>query len=137
MLASEPRAAAAVRALLQVVPLPVVTTFQATGILSRDMLPLFAGRVGLFHNQPADRLLDAADLVLTVGYDPIEYDEALWNAGRSRDIVHLDAVPCDIDGSGRPAASGRGTPTPRRGGCHAAGTARRRRLPASARAGCG
>jgi acetolactate synthase-1/2/3 large subunit len=103
MLASEPRAAAAIRAMLQVVPLPVVTTFQATGILSRDMLPLFAGRVGLFHNQPADRLLDAADLVLTVGYDPIEYDETLWNAGRNRDIVHLDAVPCDIDAAYKPA----------------------------------
>jgi acetolactate synthase-1/2/3 large subunit len=54
MLASEPNAAAAIRNLLHVAPLPVVTTFQATGVLSRDMLPLFAGRVGLFRNQPAD-----------------------------------------------------------------------------------
>ena len=97
MLASEPRAAMAIRTLLQRVPLPVVTTFQATGILSRDMLNLFAGRVGLFHNQPADRLLDAADVVITIGYDPIEYDESAWNKGRRRDIVHIDAVRCDID----------------------------------------
>jgi acetolactate synthase-1/2/3 large subunit len=62
MLASEPRAALAIRALLEAAPLPVVTTFQATGVLTRDLLPLFAGRVGLFHNQPADRLLDAADV---------------------------------------------------------------------------
>lgn len=102
MLASELRAAQAVRALLQVAPLPVVTTFQATGILTREWLPLFAGRVGLFHNQPADRLLDAADLVVTVGYDPIEYDEDLWNEGKNRDIVHIDAVPCDIDTSYKP-----------------------------------
>jgi acetolactate synthase-1/2/3 large subunit len=103
MLASEQRAALAIRALLQAAPLPVVTTFQATGILTRDMLPLFAGRVGLFHNQPADRLLDAADLVITVGYDPIEYDEAVWNKGKSRDIVHIDVVPCDIDAAYKPA----------------------------------
>ena len=103
MLASEPRAAQAIRSLLQTAPLPAVTTFQATGILTRDMLPLYAGRVGLFHNQPADRLLDAADLVVTVGYDPIEYDEALWNKGRSRDIVHIDAVPCEIDAAYQPA----------------------------------
>jgi len=103
MLASEPRAALAIRALLQAVLLPVVTTFQATGILTRDMLPLFAGRVGLFHNQPADRLLDASDLVITIGYDPIEYDQALWNKGHSRDIVHIDAVPCDIDAAYKPA----------------------------------
>jgi acetolactate synthase-1/2/3 large subunit len=103
MLASEPRAALAIRALLQAVPLPVVTTFQATGILTRDMLPLFAGRVGLFHNQPADRLLDGADLVVTVGYDPIEYDEAAWNKGQTRDVVHIDAVPCDVDAAYKPA----------------------------------
>src|SRR5277367_6787117 len=102
MLASEPRAAMAIRALLQVAPLPVVTTFQATGILTSELLPLFAVRVGLFHNQPADRLLDAADLVLTIGYDPIEYDQALWNKGRSRDIVHIDAVLCDVDAAYKP-----------------------------------
>jgi acetolactate synthase I/II/III large subunit len=103
MLASEPQAALAIRAMIQAARLPVVTTFQASGILTRDMLSLFAGRVGLFHNQPADRLLDAAELVITVGYDPIEYDEALWNKGHSRDIVHIDAVPCDIDAAYKPA----------------------------------
>jgi acetolactate synthase I/II/III large subunit len=103
MLAGEPRAAAAVRDLLKAAPLPVVVTFQATGIVSRDLLPLYAGRVGLFHNQPADRLLDAADLVVSIGYDPIEYDEALWNKGRDRNIVHIDAVPCDIDSAYKPA----------------------------------
>jgi acetolactate synthase I/II/III large subunit len=103
MLASEPKAATAIRRLLQRVPLAVVTTFQATGVLSRDMLGLFAGRVGLSHNQPADQLLDAADLVITVGYDPIEYDEAMWNLGRNRDIVHIDAVPSDVDNAYRPA----------------------------------
>jgi acetolactate synthase-1/2/3 large subunit len=102
MLASEPRAATAIQALLRVAALPVVTTFQGTGILTRDLLPLYAGRVGLFHNQPADRLLDAADLVLTMGYDPIEYDQALWNKGRTRNILHLDAVPCDIDAAYKP-----------------------------------
>jgi len=103
MLASEPRAALAIRALLQATPLPVVTTFQATGILTKELLPLFAGRVGLFHSQPADRLLDAADLVLTIGYDPIEYDQSAWNKGRNRSIVHIDAVPCDIDATYKPA----------------------------------
>jgi acetolactate synthase I/II/III large subunit len=103
MLASEPRAAMAIRALLQTSPFAVVTTFQGTGVLSRDMPALFGGRVGLFHNQPSDRLLDSADLVITVGYDPIEYEPSLWNRGHSRPIVHIDAVPCDIDASYKPA----------------------------------
>jgi acetolactate synthase-1/2/3 large subunit len=103
MMASEPRNAAAVRALLSRAPLPCVCTYQAAGMIPREQRHLFAGRVGLFHNQPADQLLDAADAVVTVGYDPIEYDEKLWNAGKNRTIVHIDVVPCDIDGSYRPA----------------------------------
>ncbi|HEX4144575.1 MAG TPA: acetolactate synthase AlsS [Pirellulales bacterium] len=102
MLAGEPRAALAIRALLETTPLPVVTTFQASGILTHELLPLYGGRVGLFHNQPADRLLDSADLVVTIGYDPIEYDQELWNKGRDRNIVHIDAVPCDIAATYKP-----------------------------------
>jgi acetolactate synthase-1/2/3 large subunit len=103
MLASEARAAMAIRGLLRISPCVVVTTFQGTGVLSRDMLALFGGRVGLFHNQPADRLLDSADLVITIGYDPIEYDPSLWNRENSRPIVHIDTVACDIDAAYKPA----------------------------------
>ncbi len=97
MQASEPANATAVRALLEKVPLPCVSTYQGAGIIPRSRIHLFAGRVGLFHNQPADQLLDQADVVITVGYDPIEYDESLWNHGKHRSIVHIDNVPSDID----------------------------------------
>ena len=97
MQASEPANATAVRALLEKAPLPCVCTYQGAGIVPRSMIQLFAGRVGLFHNQPADKLLDQADVVITVGYDPIEYDENLWNQGKRRSIVHIDNVPSDID----------------------------------------
>jgi acetolactate synthase-1/2/3 large subunit len=99
MLASEPAAAAAVRGLLDRAPIPCVCTYQGAGIIPRDKLHLFGGRVGLFHNQPADRLLDQADVVLTIGYDPIEYDEKLWNADGRRTLIHLDCIPCEIDAS--------------------------------------
>jgi acetolactate synthase-1/2/3 large subunit len=99
MMASEPRNAEALRALLERSPLPCVCTYQAAGVIPRELRRLFAGEVGLFHNQPADQLLDAADAVVSVGYDPIEYDEKLWNAGRERTLVHIDVEPCDIDAS--------------------------------------
>ena len=79
--ASEPRATAAVRALLKHHGLPVVVTFQGAGAVSRELLPLFFGRVGLFRNQPADKVLARADVVLTIGYDPVEYDPSFWNVG--------------------------------------------------------
>lgn len=97
MLASQPRNAEAVRALLKKTGLAVVSTYQAAGVVSRDLFHLFAGRVGLFHTQPADHLLDNADLVITVGYDPIEYEPGLWNKGRKRNLVHIDETPSDTD----------------------------------------
>jgi len=103
MMASRPRAAAAIRRLIGTIALPVVSTFQANGVVPRQNLASFGGRVGLFHNQPADRLLDAADLVITVGFNPIEYDPVLWNAGRDREIVHIDSVLADFDTSYAPA----------------------------------
>jgi acetolactate synthase-1/2/3 large subunit len=102
LLASQPRAAGAVRSLLAGTRLPVVCTFQGAGIVPRELFDWFGGRIGLFHNQPADRLLDAADVVVAVGYDPVEYEPGLWNQGRKRHLVHIDAVGADIDRDYRP-----------------------------------
>ena len=102
MLATRPGTAESVRAFLKQTGMPTVATFQGGGVLSEAMVDQFGGRVGLFHNQPGDRLLDAADLVVTVGFDPIEYPESLWNRGQVRPIIHIDCVPCDIDKDYRP-----------------------------------
>jgi acetolactate synthase-1/2/3 large subunit len=102
LLASQPRAAEAVRAVLTETKLPVVCTYQGAGVVSRELFDCFGGRVGLFHNQPADKLLDAADVVVTVGFNPVEYEPGLWNRGRARQLVHIDAVPADIDRDYRP-----------------------------------
>ncbi len=101
--ASVPRNAEAVRRFLHRVKLPTVCTYQGAGIVARDLLALFGGRVGIFHNQPADELLDAADLVVTIGYDPIEYVPSIWNHGKSRELVHIDLIRPDIDADYRPA----------------------------------
>jgi acetolactate synthase I/II/III large subunit len=102
LLASQPRAAEAVRVLLGNTKLPVVCTDQGAGVVPRDLFDRFGGRVGLFHNQPADKLLDAADVVVAVGYDPVEYEPGLWNQGRQRHLVHIDAVAADVDRDYRP-----------------------------------
>ena len=100
--ASEPDATAAVRALLKRHAVPVVGTFQGAGAISRELLSLFFGRVGLFRNQPGDKVLARADVVLTIGYDPVEYDPGFWNVGKARAIIHLDSLPCDIDNHYQP-----------------------------------
>jgi acetolactate synthase I/II/III large subunit len=106
--ASDPDATAAVRALLKRHPVPAVGTFQGAGAVSRELLPMFFGRVGLFRNQPADKVLARADVVLTVGYDPVEYDPSFWNVGKARAIIHLDSSACDIDNRYQPELELRG-----------------------------
>jgi len=102
LLASQPRVAEAVRAFLAKTKLPVVCTYQGAGVVPREFFDFFGGRVGLFHNQPADKLLDAADVVVAVGFNPVEYEPGLWNKGRKSRVVHVDAVAADVDTDYRP-----------------------------------
>jgi acetolactate synthase-1/2/3 large subunit len=102
LLASEKTAADSIRGLLARTKLPVVSTYQGAGIVPRELFDRFGGRIGLFHTQPADKLLDAADVVVTIGYDPIEYEPALWNRGKRHSVVHIDSIPADIDRDYRP-----------------------------------
>jgi acetolactate synthase I/II/III large subunit len=103
LMASKPKATDAIRAFLNECSMPVVGTFQAAGAISHRLVPYFAGRVGQIANQPADEVLDTADLVATIGYDAVEYWPALWNKGRDRVIVHIDAVPAEIENDYDPA----------------------------------
>lgn len=97
MMASKAENSLALRELLKHCPLPVAATFQAAGAVDRDHLELFSGRIGLWANQAGDELLKEADLVLTVGYNPMEYEPDKWNPDGRRQIIHLDDQPAEID----------------------------------------
>lgn len=97
MRASSEKETQAIRQLVAKTGLPVVETFQGAGIISRDLEEHFFGRVGLFRNQPGDMLLKRSDLVIAVGYDPIEYEARNWNAEKDARIVVIDEVPMEID----------------------------------------
>lgn len=104
MQSSAGKTAAALVDFLKKSGIPYISTFQGAGAwVERDGGSVYAGRVGLFHNQPADQLLDQADAVLTIGYDPIEYDPAVWNEKNKRPIVCIDSIPADQDNSFLPA----------------------------------
>ena len=95
--ASDPAVVSALRQLLNGVALPITGTFQATGIVPRELAHLLVGRVGLFPNQPGDVLLAQADVILTIGYDPVEYGPEVWNKQQSAKIIHLDYQSADAD----------------------------------------
>ena len=89
MFASRTDVTAALRDLLRQYPVPVVNTYQAAGVVSRDLFNCYAGSLGIFRNQPGDRLLQQADVVVTVGFDPAEYDPEVWNKGRSGTLIDI------------------------------------------------
>src|ERR1700746_2646737 len=103
LMASKPKFNDAIRNLLSTTTFPIVGTFQAAGAISREEFAYFGGRVGQIANQPADALLDSADLVLTVGYDAVEYWPSHWNKGKERPIIHIDVVPANIENDYSPA----------------------------------
>jgi acetolactate synthase I/II/III large subunit len=104
----DPQPCAALRELLTVTDLPVVETFQAAGVVSRELEDHFVGRVGLFRNQPGDILIGHADVVVTVGFDPVEYDPRFWNSDPARTLIHIDEIPADIDNHYQPTLELRG-----------------------------
>ncbi|QRP11530.1 acetolactate synthase AlsS [Corynebacterium kroppenstedtii] len=90
------------RQLVKTTNLPVVETFQGAGVISRELENNFLGRVGLFKNQPGDVLLNKADLIISVGYDSVEYDPRVWNFNGQHDIIHIDSIQADVDTHYRP-----------------------------------
>lgn len=89
--------AARIRAFLEGFGAPVITTYKAKGLISEDRAPAL-GAAGL--SPRADALLgglvDAADLILLLGYDPIEM-RAGWldSLGDPRRIIAIGATPPD------------------------------------------
>jgi acetolactate synthase I/II/III large subunit len=102
LLASKPGNANALRGFIGNNHLPVLGTFQAAGAVAAHLFENFGGRVGQLANQPGDRLLDSADLVITIGYDPVEYPPADWNRNSERKVIHIDVLPADLDNAYRP-----------------------------------
>lgn len=108
MEASKPENTAAIRALLSKFPMATIETYEAAGVLSRELAKFFVGRVGLFRNQPGDKLLESADLVMTVGFDPVEYDPETWNAEDRLEIVHIDEAAMVVGNKYHPRLELRG-----------------------------
>lgn len=93
----------ALHELLTQTTLPVVETYQGAGVISRDLEEkTFFGRIGFFRNQVGDQLLAQSDLVVTVGYDAIEYEPRNWNKDADLRIVALDTAAVQIDNNFTP-----------------------------------
>ncbi len=95
-------ASEALRHLAERAGIPVVNTFMAKGVLPADH-PLALTTVGLAQGDYERAGFGEADLVVAVGYDPVEYGPRTWNPNRRAQIVHIDVTSAEVDAHYQPA----------------------------------
>ena len=74
----------------------VTTTFMGTGVLSADD-ECFISTVGLQSKDYISCGFDRADLIIAVGYDPVEFSPHYWNPDGRKNIIHIDFTPSEVD----------------------------------------
>ncbi|WP_324997904.1 acetolactate synthase large subunit [Salinisphaera sp.] len=53
--------------------------------------------MGIHKHDYVHTAIDEADLVITLGYDMVEYPPSVWNESKDKTILHIDFVPADPD----------------------------------------
>jgi acetolactate synthase-1/2/3 large subunit len=74
----------------------VLSTFMAKGCVDMDA-DYCLYTIGLGGKDLPTLVIDEADLVITLGFDMVEYHPHLWNPKGDKRIVHADFLPAEID----------------------------------------
>ncbi|NOD85875.1 acetolactate synthase large subunit [Ruegeria sp. HKCCD6119] len=90
------KASSALVAFAEAINAPVATTFMAKGAIPFSH-PLCLGAIGLQAKDFVSYGVDAADLVICVGVDMVEYHPRLWNPECTKKIIHIDRSPAEVD----------------------------------------
>ena len=72
------------------------STFMAKGCMPMDSEHCLY-TVGLQSRDLISCAIEAADLIITVGFDMVEYHPRLWNPEGQKPVLHLDFLPAEID----------------------------------------
>ncbi len=96
------RASNELRALARDHGIPVAHTFMAKGSMPYDD-ELCLLSAGLQARVYVSCGFEAADLIIAVGYDPVEYAPKFWNPDRKKPIIHIDFTPAEVDSFYQPA----------------------------------
>ena len=78
--------------------IPLATTFMAMGAVSSDE-ELFISTVGLQQKDYISCGFEKTDLIITVGYDPVEFSPRYWRQGSEieKPVIHISATPAETD----------------------------------------
>ena len=91
-MASQPANSAALRKLLEKSRIPVTSTYQAAGAVNQSTSLALPDASVCSITGAGDRLLHLADLIICIGYSPVEYEPSMWNSGDAT-LVHIDVLP--------------------------------------------
>lgn len=95
------RASKQLRLFCEATGIGVINTFMAKGCVDMDA-DYCLYTIGLQARDVVACALEAADVVLALGYDMVEYHPNLWNKHGERHIIHADFQPAEIDSDYHP-----------------------------------
>ena len=81
----------------EVLRIPVANSFMAKGVMPFTN-ELSLGTIGLKAHDLPWFAFEEADVVICVGYDMVEYHPEMWNPAGDKTIIHIDALPAEVDG---------------------------------------
>ena len=90
------RASRQLRTFCEKTGIGVISTFMAKGAVDMDA-DYCLYTIGLQAKDLVACTIDAADLVIALGYDMVEYHPSLWNPSSDKRIIHMDFLPAEID----------------------------------------
>jgi len=80
----------------EVLRIPVANTFMAKGVVSFSS-EFSLGTIGLKARDLPWYAFEKADVVICVGYDMVEYHPDMWNPDNDKVVIHIDALPAEVD----------------------------------------
>ncbi len=90
------RASKQLRELCEQTGIGVISTFMAKGCVDMDA-DYCLYTVGLGAKDRVNLAIDDADLVITLGFDMVEYHPSTWNTSGDKPIIHADFLAAEID----------------------------------------
>ena len=91
--ATRPRSVEPVRQFVERHRIPYVSTMHAKGVLPESH-PLWGGVLGRARRTTVQRLMSQADLIIALGYDPVEINYEEWIG--TTPLVHVDWQAADV-----------------------------------------
>ena len=90
------RASEQLRILCEKTGIGVMSTFMAKGCVDMNA-DYCLYTIGLGAKDIPAYAIDNSDLIITLGYDMVEYHPKNWNDGRDTEVMHIDFLPAEID----------------------------------------